>query len=149
MQTDANVMMQEAATALADLAEPFKSPRSIENCYPDLTAERCEEIYDVGLLAQLDALQVKIMLVYQRHIANVFQVDCFNVNPKGRQEKRLTQGTFAECEAFVKGCGAMGAVVRTVHCNVEPRHDVARMQWTEDMSTAPGFTSEKKKVEIN
>jgi len=77
----------------------------------------------------------KIMLVYQAGIANVFRVDCFNVNPNGRKEERLLQGAFATCQDFAHGCAAMGAVVRTCHCNMAG--DIARQQWNLDLDNAP------------
>jgi hypothetical protein len=48
----------------------------------------------------------KIYLVYQVGLANVFK--------DGRE--RLYQGSYEDCLTFASGCAAMGASVRTFHC---------------------------------
>jgi hypothetical protein len=77
----------------------------------------------------------RAMLVYQAGIANVFEVDCFNLNPAGRVAKRLMQGDFRGCECFARGLRAAGVIVTTVHCNMAG--DIADQPWSDDLSAAP------------
>ena len=77
----------------------------------------------------------KAVLVYQAGIANVFAVDCFNLNPFGRNAKRLLQGAFSSCEWFAKGLAAAGVKVATVHCNMAG--DITNQIWSEDLDSAP------------
>jgi hypothetical protein len=77
----------------------------------------------------------RAMLVYQAGIANVFEVDCFNLNPTGRVAKRLKQGDFRGCENFARGLRAAGVIVTTAHCNMPG--DVADQLWSDDLSAAP------------
>jgi hypothetical protein len=81
-------------------------------------------------------LKVKrAMLVYQAGIANVFQVEAFNLSPFGREAKRLMQADFRTCEAFAKGLAAAGALVSTAHCN--QAGDIAGRTWSENLEEAP------------
>ncbi len=75
------------------------------------------------------------MLVYQGGIANVFQVDCANLAPFGRNAVRLFQSDFRACEHFARGCGTMGAIVHSVHCN--KAGDIIRAVWDGDLDNAP------------
>ena len=77
----------------------------------------------------------RVMLVYQAGIANVFEVDSFNLADYGREAKRLIQSDFRTCEAFARGCAAMGAYVHSVHCN--QAGDIANAQWSDDLDDAP------------
>lgn len=62
---------------------------------------------------------MRIMLVYQAGLANVFEVDCYNVRHAGREyAKRLYQGDFYGAVMFCRGAGHLGAIVRTVHCTI-------------------------------
>jgi hypothetical protein len=79
--------------------------------------------------------KAKIMLVYQAGIANVFLVDCFNMKASMRKTKQLYQDTFITCQVFARGCGAMGAIVRTAHCN--RAGDILGMDWSDDLDDAP------------
>jgi hypothetical protein len=89
-----------------------------------------------GLDSQPEASDRKLMLVYQAGIANVFEVDCFNVAASGRElTYRLYQGDFYGALMYCRGAGRMGAVVRTVHCNMAG--NVANQDWTEDLESAP------------
>ncbi len=60
-------------------------------------------------------------------VEKAFAVDCFNINPFGRNARRLAQSDFKTCAAFARGLGAAGVVVRTASCNVAG--DCADMQW--------------------
>lgn len=75
------------------------------------------------------------MLVYQGGTANVFKVDCANLAPFGRNAKRLLQSDFRDCESFARGCGAMGAIVHSVHCNMAG--DIIDAKWDGDLDNAP------------
>ena len=78
---------------------------------------------------------VKIMLVYQAGIANVFTVDRFTLAPKGRNARRLLQHAFSPCVWFVRGLAASGAQVKTVHCN--EAGDIAERPWSTRLDDAP------------
>lgn len=77
----------------------------------------------------------KAVLVYQAGIANVFAVDCFNLNPYGRNAKRLFQSDFWACENFARGLDAAGVKVATMQCNMAG--DITNMQWSNDLESAP------------
>lgn len=74
------------------------------------------------------------MLVYQAGIANVFQVDCFNMHPTGRKQSRLMQADYHSCQHFAKGLGQAGCCVRSAHCN--QAGDISEHIWDDDMETA-------------
>jgi len=75
------------------------------------------------------------MLVYQAGIANVFEVDCFNLSSFGRNAKRLLQSDFRTCEAFVSGLAHAGYYVATAHCNMAG--DIKDQKWSFDLNDAP------------
>ena len=77
----------------------------------------------------------KAMLVYQAGIANVFEVDCFNLSPYGREAKRLLQSSFDDCISFANGLGAAGVTVMTVACN--QAGDIVNAHWSEDLDSQP------------
>lgn len=70
----------------------------------------------------------RITLVYQAGIANVFETTLPS------QAKRLLQGTFDQCRYFALGCGAMGAIVRSAHCN--EAGDITDREWRDDVENA-------------
>jgi hypothetical protein len=59
-----------------------------------------------------------LVLVYQVGIANVFQVDCFNQSPYGRNAKRVYQGSFFGAEHWCHGAAFMGAKIASMACNM-------------------------------
>ena len=75
------------------------------------------------------------MLVYQAGIANVFEVECFNLTSFGRNAKRLLQADFRSCEYFARGLAAAGVTVRTVACN--KAGDIINETWDEDLTEHP------------
>ena len=77
----------------------------------------------------------KIVLVYQGGIANVFKVKTFNLANEGRDARRLLQSDFRSCQMFAVGCGTMGAVIRTCHCN--QAGDITYSKWDENLDNAP------------
>lgn len=77
----------------------------------------------------------KAVLVYQAGIANVFEVDCFNSNPFGRNAKRLLQSAFSECQFYAKGLGQGGYKVASMQCN--QAGDITNAVWSEDLEDAP------------
>lgn len=77
----------------------------------------------------------RFMLVYQEGIANVFEVDCFNLSDFGRNAKRLMQGDFKQCENFAKGLAYGGNRVHVAHCN--QAGDIANSTWSADLDNAP------------
>ena len=77
----------------------------------------------------------KAVLVYQAGIANVFEVDCFNLSDFGREAKRLVQSDFRTCESFARGLAAAGCKVNTAGCNMAG--DIAHQKWTADIEELP------------
>lgn len=79
--------------------------------------------------------QLRLALVYQAGIANVFVVDTFTTFQSGRNAERLYQGDFRTAETMCHGAALAGAVVRTFACNMAG--DVAGTTWTEDLDAQP------------
>lgn len=77
----------------------------------------------------------KAVLVYQAGIANVFAIDCFNIDPFGRNAKRLLQHAFLPCAYYARGLAAAGVVVRTLFCNYAG--DITDVRWSEDIEDSP------------
>jgi hypothetical protein len=88
----------------------------------------------------------RAFLVYQAGIANVFAVDCHNLNRFGRNARRLLQGAFQPCEYFARGLAAAGVIVRTAHCN--EAGDITESRWSEDLDAAP-FNESFRPVHAN
>ena len=78
---------------------------------------------------------MKAMLVYQYGIANVFQVESFNLSNHGREAKRLLQHGFQSCEMYARGLGAAGVTVRTAACNEDG--DIIHRPWSSDLEDPP------------
>ena len=77
----------------------------------------------------------KAALVYQAGIANVFEVDCFNLAPYGREAKRLLQADFTSCAYFARGMKAAGYHVKVLGCNMAG--DIAEQKWTDNLKELP------------
>jgi hypothetical protein len=77
----------------------------------------------------------RAVLVYQAGIANVFQVESFNMADYGRDARRLLQSDFRTCEAFARGLVAAGVKVTSAACN--RAGDVAEQTWSEDLDEQP------------
>lgn len=77
----------------------------------------------------------KIMLVYQAGIANVFEVEKFNLSPFDRAAMCLLQDSFKTCEEYCRGRHDAGDVVRVAGCN--KAGDVSEQHWTQDMDSLP------------
>lgn len=78
---------------------------------------------------------MKVVLVYQAGIANVFEVQSFNMASYGREARRLLQSDFRACEMFARGMAAAGATVTTAACNMAG--DIVNQTWSEDLETQP------------
>jgi len=78
---------------------------------------------------------MKIVLVYQCGIANVFQVSIFSNESKNRNAVRLYQGSFGHCVSFARGCAAVGANVKVAACN--QAGDITNSVWSSDIDAAP------------
>ena len=69
----------------------------------------------------------RAVLVYQAGIANVFEVDTFNMaDTDGRT--RLIQADFHTCEAFARGLAVAGVKVASAACN--QAGDIAGARWS-------------------
>lgn len=77
----------------------------------------------------------RAVLVYQAGIANVFEVQSFNMADFGRDAKRLLQADFRSCEMFARGLDAAGVKVATAHCNMAG--DITHQPWSVLLETAP------------
>ena len=88
----------------------------------------------------------KVVLVYQGGIANVFEVDSFNMAPYGRNARRLLQHAYQPCQWYTQGLAESGAViVRTAACNMAG--DITDAVWTEDLDSQP-FSDKLVEVRI-
>lgn len=89
--------------------------------------------------------RLRFWLVYQAGIANVFQVENFNLahdticpgvgTGTGRKARRVYQGDFRTAESIAYGCGLAGALVMTSACN--QAGDIQNAQWTDDLESQP------------
>ena len=77
----------------------------------------------------------KAFLVYQAGIANVFQVDCFNLAPFGREARRVFQGDFRGAVNFCHGLGVAGWAVKTAAC--KEAGDISDEVWSENLHYQP------------
>lgn len=74
-----------------------------------------------------------LVLVYQAGIANVIEI---NHDGKGRGiAKRILQGTFAQCEWFMRGAQHAGADVDVAGCNMAG--DILNRAWTRNLDSLP------------
>ncbi len=72
---------------------------------------------------------MKLYLVYQAGIANVFQVQSDGAF------KRLLQASFKECEWFMRGAQTAGAEVDVAGCN--RAGDIINAAWTRNLDSLP------------
>jgi hypothetical protein len=77
----------------------------------------------------------RIFLVYQGGIANVFEVDSFNLSEFGRKAKRLMQTDFRTAEIYCQGRDDAGDTVKAAACNMAG--DIALQTWTQDLEAQP------------
>lgn len=77
----------------------------------------------------------KIVLVYQAGIANVFEVDSFNLSEYGREARRLMQTDFRTAEVYCQGRADAGDTVKAATCNMAG--DIALQSWTQDFEAQP------------
>lgn len=77
----------------------------------------------------------RFMVVYQGGIANVFEVESFNLSDYGRDARRIMQADFRSCEIYAAGLGYMGALVHSVYCN--EAGDVTHSHWDDNLDNAP------------
>ena len=79
--------------------------------------------------------QKRFFLVYQGGIANVFEVECFNLSDFGRDARRLMQADFRSCETFARGLAHGMHLVQTAACN--QAGDISKATWSEDLDAQP------------
>jgi len=77
----------------------------------------------------------RAVLVYQCGIANIFEVDCFNMAPFGRNAKRLLQSDFHSRTCFARGLKHAGYIVKVAGCNMAG--DIAEQKWTDNLEELP------------
>lgn len=82
---------------------------------------------------------VRLMLVYQAGIANLFRVASFNKGTYARDAVRVYQGDFRTAEAMARGAELAGAIVRVSACN--QAGDIIDATWNTPLGEAP-FSSE-------
>ncbi len=75
---------------------------------------------------------MKLAIVYQAGLANVFEVTNFK---KPFRMRRVLQGSFAECERFCQGAEYMGAEIKAFSRNVAG--DVSLHAWKEGIEDCP------------
>ncbi len=80
----------------------------------------------------------RFVLVYQAGIANIFEVQCFNAHPFGRDAIRVYQGDFRTAEAILRGAQLAGSIVTSMACNMVG--DIINQPWTTDLENQPFFT---------
>lgn len=79
---------------------------------------------------------MKIMLVYQAGIANVFHVERFALTREARgTQQRLLQHSFDACAWYVRGLVDAGAEHVVACCNMAG--DIADRQWSYQLDNAP------------
>lgn len=93
-------------------------------------------------------------LVYQAGIANVFEVDSFNIGADAinsypescevRNARRLVQGDFRSCLAFARGLKAAGVKVEVFGCN--EAGDITNSVWSTDLASQPFAEKIARKV---
>lgn len=104
------------------------------DCCRDLPGDRWIALIQKPVtLKQLN--QRKFVLVYQVGIANIFEVQCFNLSDYGREAKRIFQGTFQQAECICLGLGTGGHMIKSVHCN--QAGDIICATWSENLEDAP------------
>ena len=81
------------------------------------------------------AEEKRAVLVYQNGLANVFEVDSFNMADFGRNARRLFQHSFGQCEAFAQGLAAAGWKVASAGCPMTG--DIAKERWTPYLDGCP------------
>jgi hypothetical protein len=79
---------------------------------------------------------MRIMLVYQAGIANVFAVEAFALaSPEKRAARLLKQADFHSCGLFAQGLAAAGAEVRVAACNMAG--DIKNLEWDDQLDNHP------------
>jgi hypothetical protein len=89
---------------------------------------------------------LKVMLVYQAGLANIFKVKYFNLSPSLREAERILQDDFRTCESVAFGMGLAGAIVRTAACNAAG--DIKELRWSDDLNMQP-FSNKFRPVTMN
>lgn len=79
--------------------------------------------------------QRTFFLVYQGGIANIFEVDCANLDPYGRNARRFYQGDFRTAEAIARGLAIGMHIVHSAACNMAG--DISNQKWTDDLDNQP------------
>ena len=75
------------------------------------------------------------VVVYQGGMANVFEVDSFNLSDYGREARRITQSDFRTCEVFARGLGHAGYRIGSASCN--KAGDISKQKWTHGLADCP------------
>lgn len=79
---------------------------------------------------------MKVALVYQAGIANLFEVEKFSCEAAERGKvKRLLQHAFEPCEWFARGAQLAGAECHAFGCNMAG--DIKDQEWTRELDSLP------------
>jgi len=83
----------------------------------------------------------RFVLVYQAGIANLFEVECFNMASFGRDARRLFQGSFNVAEYLARGIilGNSDALVFSAYCN--KAGDIKDADWETNLPDMPFFAN--------
>ena len=87
----------------------------------------------------------RYVLVYQCGIANVFEVESFNLSDYGRDAKLVNQGAFTSNISFCNGLVEAGHAVKTAHC--DKAGDITWSKWIEGMGNM--FSEHKYNIDRN
>ena len=77
----------------------------------------------------------KAVIVYQGGIANIFEVDSFNLSNYGREARHILQSDFHTCEIFARGLGHAGYRVGSASCN--KAGSIIDQKWTQGLNDCP------------
>jgi|GEM_PF-6034148 len=77
----------------------------------------------------------RAVLVYQAGIANVFEVECFNMCNFGRNAKRILQSDFNTCESFANGLKYAGFKITSAGCNMAG--NIINSEWNTNLESLP------------
>jgi len=123
--------------------DDFETQQQCEEIYMEEFQQEIymEELHPKNIRRKLhpntnfDGERRRMALVYQAGIANIFEVNSFNLANFGRDAVRLYQGDFKTAEALAIGMGLAGCIVMTLACN--QAGDIINEKWSDDLDNQP------------